>query len=368
MQSAYIYEAYRTPRGRKALFEVKPIDLLATVLTALSSRHGLDQNQVNDLIIGCVTPVGDQGANIAKAVIPYIHWPHTIPGMQINRLCASGLEAVHLAAVKIMTGYNELVIAGGVESMSRVPMESDGGAQIFDPAVLMATRYVPQGVAADLIATKEGYTRETLDEWAIFSHNKAHEAQRRGYFEPSLVPIKDQNGLLILDSDDNVRSTPDKEKMGQLPAVFEDLGMAGFDAIAQLEYPEVEYIQHRHTAANSSAIVDGAAVVLVGSEAYGKKYNKKPRAVIRSMAVVGDEPTVMLEGAAPAAKLALNRAGMNASDIDLWEMNEAFAAAVLKFRGCDGHPLRSLKRKRRSNSDGASSGSYRFHAIRDLVG
>lgn len=333
---AYIFDALRTPRGKGrrngSLYEVKPVDLLATVMNALREKHDLDTARVDDAIMGCVTPVRDQGFNIAKTALLYAGWHESVGGVQINRFCASGLEAVNLAAMKIRSGWEDLVLAGGVESMSRVPMWSDGGAMLHDPEVINRIGYVPQGVAADLIATIENFTREEVDQYALLSQQRAVAAQASGYFDSAVVPIYDRNGMLIADRDEHIRPDADAEKMASLAPVFAQYGAQGFDDIALMKYPEVESINHVHTAGNSSGIVDGAAVVLVGSKTAGEDSGLKPRARIRSVGNVSTEPTIMLTGTIPATQKALKIAGMTTSDIDLWEMNEAFAAPVLKYR------------------------------------
>lgn len=333
---AFIYEAIRTPRGRGkksgALYEVKPIDLLAGLFKEMQQRCSLDTSQVDDVVLGCVTPIGEQGADIAKTAVLYAGWSQRVGGMQLNRFCASGLEAVNLAAIKIRSGWEDLVVAGGIESMSRLPMGSDGGAWITDPEVNRRLGFVPQGISADLIATREGFTRQVVDAYALQSQQRAALAAQNGYFNRSIVPVTDQNGLLILAQDEHIRPDTTMEALATLQPSFAMPGELGFDAVAMLRYPEVEAIQHVHTAGNSSGIVDGAALVLVGSRQKGKELGLKPRARMVSAAVLADEPTIMLQGPAPAARKALAKAGMKPTDIDLWEMNEAFAAAVLKFQ------------------------------------
>lgn len=336
MNEAYIFDTLRTPRGKGkaggALYEVKPIELLATCLDALQKRNDLDTAQVNDVIIGCVTPVGDQGADIAKAALLYAEWDNQVAGMQLNRFCASGLEAVNLAAVRIRSGWEDLIVAGGVESMSRVPMGSDGGALLFDPEVSAKVGYVPQGISADLIATIEGFSREELDNFSVRSQQLAAKAMEKGFFEKSIIPIYDKNGLLVLGKDEYPRPGTSLEKLATLNPAFERIGEGGFDAMALKKYPFVEKIQHVHTAGNSSGIVDGAALALIGSKEAGEKAGLKPRAKIISAAVVGSEPTIMLTGPTPASQKALRQAGMTTKDIDLWEVNEAFAAVALKVQ------------------------------------
>ncbi len=336
MTEAYIYDALRTPRGKGkpsgALYELKPIHLLSTALQSLQERQQLDTSKANDLIVGCVTPINDQGGNIAKAALLYSGWSDEVGGMQINRYCASGLEAVNLAAARIKAGFDELIVAGGIESMSRVPMESDGGPLLFDPEVTSKIAYVPQGVSADLIATIQGFDRATLDTYALQSQQRAAAAQAQGYFKPSIIPIKDANGLIILEEDEYLRPNTSLEALANLKPAFKNIGAEGFDTMALQKYPFVERIHHVHTAGNSSGIVDGAALVLVGNEQIGKDLGLKARARIRAVASVSSEPTIMLQGPTPAAQKALQQAKMKAADIDLWEINEAFASVVLKFQ------------------------------------
>ena len=336
MKEAYIFDAVRTPRGKGkssgSLHEVKPIDLLKTLFDALKERLNLDTSQVEDVILGCVTPIHEQGGNIAKAAAYYSGWGQSVAGMQINRFCASGLESVNLAAMKVRSGWEDMIVAGGIESMSRIQMGTDGGAMMYDPIVSTQINYVPQGVAADLIATKEGFTRERLDEYAFQSQQRAAFAIEKGYFNKSIIPVTDNNDLLILNHDEFVRPKTTLEGLASLKAAFKEIGEMGFDEVALNRYPMVEQIFHRHTAGNSSGIVDGAALVLIGSLEKGKALGLKPRARIVSAAVSGAEPTVMLDGPTPATEKALAKAQMTKKDIDLWEMNEAFAAPVLKFQ------------------------------------
>ncbi len=336
MTEAYIFDAIRTPRGKGkssgALYEVKPVELLAGLLKSLQEKHNLDTAAVEDMLIGCVTPIDDQGADIAKAALLYAGWSDGVAGVQLNRFCASGLEAVNLAAMKIRSGWEDLIVAGGVESMSRVKMESDGGALLFDPEVSGKAGYVPQGISADLIATIEGFSREELDIFAFHSQQKAKTAWEHGHFQKSVIPVFGKNGLLILDKDEHLRPETTVEKLAALPAAFLQPGALGFDAMAIKKYPQVEQISHVHTAGNSSGIVDGAALVLVGSKEKGEALGLKPRARIVAAATVGTEPTIMLTGPAPASEKALKLANMKAKDIDLWEVNEAFAAVVLKLQ------------------------------------
>jgi acetyl-CoA C-acetyltransferase len=337
MREAFIYDSIRTPRGRGkkngSLYEVKPIDLLATLFRALHKRNGeFDTSMVDDVVLGCVTPIGEQGGNIAKFGHAMAGWSESVSGMQINRFCSSGLEAINLAAMKVRSGWENLVVAGGVESMSRNPMGSDGGAWYLDPQVNSKLGFIPQGVSADLIATVEGFTRETLDTYALNSHRKAAFARKNGYFKNSLIPVLDQNGLTILDTDETIREDASMEAMAKLSPSFAMPGELGFDAVAMLKYTSVEQINHVHTPGNSSGIVDGAALTLVGSKEAGEKLGLKPRARIVAAAVDSTDPTIMLTGPAFSARKALKIAGMTAKDIDLWEMNEAFASAVLKFQ------------------------------------
>lgn len=332
---AYLYEAIRTPRAKgKAsgeLHEVKPIDLVVTLMHELVDRTGLDTTQVDDVVLGCVTPIGDQGADIAKAAAMKAGWALDVPGMQLNRFCASGLEAVNLGAMKVRSGWERLIVAGGVESMSRVPMGADGGAWVIDPQTNAATHFVPQGISADLIATMEGFSRTELDQYALRSQQRATHARDHGYFDRSVVPVTDQNGLTILARDSYIRPDTTLDGLAALPAAFAMIGEMGYDFVAQQRYPHIETIHHLHTAGNSSGIVDGAALVLVGSAEMAEVLGLKPRARIRAAALVGSEPTIMLTGPGPAAQKALRLAGMTPADIDLFEINEAFAAVVLRF-------------------------------------
>ena len=335
MTEAYIFDAVRTPRGKGkkdgALHSVKPVDLVAGLLKALEKRNALDTSQVDDIVLGCVTPVGDQGADIAKTAALVADWDETVSGVQLNRFCASGLEAVNLGAMKVRSGFEDLVVVGGVESMSRIPMGSDGGAWAMDPATNMHTNFVPQGVGADLIATLEGFSRQDVDSFALRSQQKAARASADGSFKKSLVPVTDQNGIVILDHDEFIRGDSTLEGLGKLKASFEMMGQMGFDASALRKYSHVERINHVHTPGNSSGIVDGAALMLVGSEAKGKELGLKPRARIVATAVTSTDPTIMLTGPAPATRKALAKAGLSVEDIDLFEVNEAFASVVMKF-------------------------------------
>ena len=335
MTEAYIIDAIRTPRGKGkkdgSLYEVKPISLLTTLLNELKDRHQLDTSKVDDIVLGCVTPIGDQGADIAKIAAIAAGWDNDVAGVQINRFCASGLEAVNLAAQKVRSGWEDLIVAGGVESMSRVPMGSDGGAWVFDPETNIATNFVAQGIGADLIASIDGYTREDVDAFAEQSQKKAAYAQTLGYFDCSIIPVKDKAGVTILAKDEFIKPNTTVESLSTLKPSFASMGQMGFDAIALQKYPEVGAISHVHHAGNSSGIVDGAALVLLASEKAVKEQNLKPRAKVLATALVGTDPTIMLTGPVPAAKKTLEKAGLKLDDIDLFEVNEAFAAVVLRF-------------------------------------
>ena len=335
MSEAYIIDAIRTPRGKGkkdgSLHQVKPISLLTGLLNELQARHQFDTAKVDDIVLGCVTPIGDQGADIAKTAAIAAGWDNDVAGVQINRFCASGLEAVNLAAQKVRSGWEYLVVAGGVESMSRVPMGSDGGPWALDPETNMACDFIPQGIGADLIATIDGYTRSDVDQFAEQSQQKAAAAQANGYFNASVIPVKDKAGVIILDKDEFIKPTTTAEGLGKLNPSFATMGQMGFDAIALQKYPEVGAVNHVHHAGNSSGIVDGAAVVLIASEQAVKEQGLKPRAKVLATALVGADPTIMLTGPAPAARKALAKAGLTIDDIDLFEVNEAFAAVVMRF-------------------------------------
>ena len=336
-EEAFIYEAIRTPRGKGkngALTEVKPLNLVTGLIDEMRSRHSdVDENMISDVILGCVSPVGDQGGDIARTAVIAAGMPDTVGGFQLNRFCASGLEAVNTAAQKVRSGWDDLVYAGGVESMSRVPMGSDGGAMMSDPATNYDAYIVPQGIGADLIATLEGFSREDVDAYALQSQQRAADAWSGGYFAKSIVPVRDQNGLLILDHDEHMRPNTTMESLANLKPAFEALAaMAGFDDVAMQKYHWVEKINHVHTGGNSSGIVDGAALVLIGNEKAGKVNGLTPRARIVATATSGADPTIMLVGPTPAARKVLDRAGLTVDDIDLWELNEAFASVVLKFQ------------------------------------
>ncbi len=334
-QEAYIFDAIRTPRGRGrangALHTIRPIELLTALFGEIECRHQLDTSQIDDLIFGCVTPVGEQGAVIPRAAALWAGWDVDTPGLQINRFCASGLEAVNLAAMKVRSGWADFIVAGGVESMSRVPMGADGGAMHEDPQVSDAINFVPQGIGADLIATLERFSRQELDRYALNSQKRAATAWSEGRFDRSIIPIKNGDGQIALAQDEHMRPDSSLAGLAGLKPAFAAMGEAKYDAIAKRVYPQVEKIEHRHTAGNSSGIVDGAALILVGSKTKGEALGLKPRARLLSAAVVGSEPTIMLTGPAPASRKALQMAGMGLEDVDLIEVNEAFAAVVLKF-------------------------------------
>ncbi|WLG46727.1 acetyl-CoA C-acetyltransferase [Pseudomonas sp. FP1740] len=335
MTQALIFDALRTPRGKGkangALHSVKPVNLVAGLLRALQQRTSLDTSQVDDVVLGCVTPIGDQGADIAKTATQVADWDVSVAGMQLNRFCASGLEAVNLGAMKVRSGFEDLVVVGGVESMSRVAMGSDGGAWALDPETNLHSHFTPQGVGADLIATIEGFSRQDVDAFALHSQQKAARARANGSFNKSLVPVQDQNGIILLDHDEFIRADSTMEGLGKLKPSFEMIGQMGFDATALRVYSQVERINHVHTPGNSSGIVDGAALMLIGSEAKGRALGLQPRARVVATAVTSTDPTIMLTGPAPATRKALAKAGLRVEDIDLFEVNEAFASVVLKF-------------------------------------
>ena len=334
---ALVYDAIRTPRGKGkksgSLHEVKPVDLVVGLLDEIKERNpGLDPHRVDDVVLGVVTPIGDQGADIAKTAAIAAGYPETVAGVQLNRFCASGLEAVNQAAARVRSGFEDLILAGGVESMSRVPMGSDGGAWAMDPRTALDTSFVPQGIGADLIATIEGFARADVDAFAAESQARAAKAQANGYFDRSVVPVKDFNGLTILDKDEFIRPGTTVESLSGLKPSFADIGeQGGFDAVALEKYHWVERIDHVHHAGNSSGIVDGAALVMVGTEQVGIDLGLTPRARILATAVSGADPTIMLTGPAPASRKALAKAGLDPQDIDLYEINEAFAAVAIRF-------------------------------------
>ncbi len=337
MPEAYIYDAVRTPRGKGKkdgrLHEITPIQLATQVLQSIRDRSDIDTADVDDVILGCVSPVGEQGSDIARVAVLNADYAETTAGVQVNRFCASGLEAVNIAAAKVIAGEALFAIGGGVESMSRVPMGSDGAAWAMDPAVAYKTYFAPQGIGADLIATKYGFSRADVDAYAMESQRRAARAWKEGRFRNSVVGVRDVIGEVVLDHDEHMRPGTDMQSLGSLNPAFTAIGeaMPGFDAIALMKYPEVERIEHVHTGGNSSGIVDGAAAVLVGSREIGEKYGLKPRARIRAMASIGSEPMIMLTGPEFVAAKVLQRAGMTADDIDLFELNEAFASVVLRY-------------------------------------
>ncbi|QBQ99350.1 acetyl-CoA C-acetyltransferase [Paraburkholderia pallida] len=335
MSEALIFDALRTPRGKGradgALYEVKPISLLSGVLRELQQRHDLDTGEVDDVVMGIVAPVGEQGGNLAKIAALNAGWDWNASGVQLNRYCASGLEAVNLAAQKVRSGWEDLVVAGGVESMSRIPMGSDGGAWAQDPQTAMDLGFVPQGIGADLQAMLDGYTREDLDAYALASQQRAAAAREGGRFARSLVPVRDASGMVILEHDELIRPNSTMEGLAALKPAFDTPGKMGFDARAIRYYPQVQRIEHVHTSGNSSGIVDGAAALLIGSEKKGRDLGLTPRARVVATAVTGSEPVIMLTGPAPAAHKALAKAGMTVEQIDLFEVNEAFASVPLRF-------------------------------------
>jgi len=334
MSDAFIYDHVRTPRGKGkkdgGLHQATPIWLVRTLLAALQQRNGLDTSLVDDVVLGCVTPVGEQGADIARIAVLDADWAQTVAGVTHSRFCASGLESVNLAAAKVMSGWEDMVVAGGVESMSRWAMGSDGGAWVMDPRVNQKTGFVPQGIGADLIGTLEGWGRGDVDAFALRSHQRASAARAEGRFARSLVSVRDIAGLVMLDRDETIRDNASMEALARLEPSFATMGQMGFDATALRRYTTVERIEHIHHAGNSSGIVDGAALMLVGNAEAGRKTGLEPRARIKAAAVIGSEPTIMLTGPTPACKKALAKAGMAAKDIDLWEVNEAFAVVPMK--------------------------------------
>ncbi len=339
---AFIYDAIRTPRGKGkaggSLNEVKPIALVTGLLEALKNRHQLDTSKVDDLVLGCVSPLADQGGDIAKIALLASSWDQSVAGVQMHRFCASGLEAVNTAAMKVASGWEDLVVAGGVESMSRVPMGSDGGAWAHDPMTNIKTGFVPQGIGADLIATIEEFSREDVDKFAVRSQLRAAKATAEGYFSKSLIPVKDLNGLPILEHDEFIRAGTTLEGLAKLKPAFQGLGEMGMNDVIKLRYPDVESINHVHHAGNSSGIVDGAALVLIGNEATGKELGLFPRGRIVATAVVGSEPSIMLTGPVPATQKVLQKAGLQIDDMDLVELNEAFASVVMRFQKKLGVP------------------------------
>jgi len=332
---AYIYDAVRTPRskGKKDgnLHEVKPVDLGSGLLNSLQERNDLDTAYVDDVIMGCVSPVGEQGSDIAKMIVQNANWDESVAGVQLNRFCSSGLEAVNTAAQKVASGWEQLIVAGGVESMSRVPMGSDGGAMLGDAAFVVEQSSIPQGIGADTIATLDGYTREEIDAYALESQRRAAHARDNGYFDHSVIPVRDKNGLTILAKDDFIKPASTMDILGGLRASFEQIGRIGFDEIMIKKYKSLDRINHVHTPGNSSGIVDGASAVLIGSEQAGKDLGLKARAKIVAGAVLSSDPIIMLTGPGPSAKKCLKIAGLAATDIDLWEINEAFASVAMRY-------------------------------------
>jgi len=335
MESAYIYDAVRTPRGKGreggALNHLTPLELQKALVAAIIERNDLDAGAINDIILGCVTQVGEQGGNIAKVAALVSNLPSSVSGITINRYCTSGLDAANFAAMKVMTGIDDIVLAGGVESMSRVPMGSDGGAWALDPETNLQLSFVPQGVGADLIATLEDFEREQIDAYALRSQQRAAAARAAGRFATSVVAVKDAVGDTILGEDEFIKPHTTLEGLASLKASFEEMGRMGYDAVALQRYPQVERIRHVHTAGNSSGIVDGAAAVLVGSEAMAKAFDLTPRARVLATALSGADPTIMLTGPMPAARKALAKAGLTIDQIDLFEVNEAFAVVPMRF-------------------------------------
>ena len=337
MAEAYIYDAVRTPRGKGrkdgSLHEITPIQLATQVLQAVRDRTGIDTRDVDDVILGCVSPVGEQGADIARIAVLNADYAETTAGVQVNRFCASGLEAVNMAAAKVIAGEAEFAIGGGVESMSRVPKGSDGGAWAMDPAVAFKSYFAPQGIGADLIATLEGFSRDDVDAYAVESQKRAARAWAEKRFAKSIIPVRDVIGEVVLDHDEYMRPQTDMQSLASLSPSFQAMGeqMPGFDEIAKLRYPEIERVNHVHHAGNSSGIVDGASAVLVGNREIGEKYGIKPRARIRGMASIGSEPLIMLTGPSYVTQKLLGRLGMTVNDIDLFELNEAFASVVLRM-------------------------------------
>ena len=333
---AYIFDAVRTPRGKGkkdgGLYGTTPIELAATALRALKVRNQLDTALVDDVILGCVTPIGEQGACIGRLAVLAADYDECVAGVQINRFCASGLEACNMAAAQVMSGQSALAVGGGVESMSRVPMGTDGGAWPVDPRCAMKTYFVPQGVSADVIATQSNYSRRDVDAYAVESHRRAQRATEAGWFGRSIVPVRDLNGMVVLDRDETIRPQTSLESLADLKPSFAEMGEKfGFDAVIGQRYPELERVNHVHHAGNSSGIVDGAAAVLIGNREIGALIGARPRARIRAFASIGSEPSIMLTGPSYAAEKALRHAGMEVADIDLFELNEAFAAVVLRF-------------------------------------
>lgn len=335
-ETAYIYEAIRTPRSKGkadgSLNEVKPINLVTTLLKEMTDRHDFDTSRVDDVMLGCVAPVMEQGSVLPKIALQKAGWDESVAGAQVNRFCASGLDTFNTAAAKIASGWEDLVCAGGFESMSRVPMGADGGPFAEDPETNLQTGFVPQGIGADLIATIDGYSRDDVDAVGVASQKKAAHAQAQGWFDRSVVPVRDENGVVILEKDDFLKPNTDMQTLGALKPSFAAMGQFGYDQVALAKYPEVERINHVHTPGNSSGIVDGASLILLGNEQAGKDLGLTPRGRVVSVALTGTEPTIMLTGPGPASKKALAKAGLTIDDIDLVEINEAFASVVLRLQ------------------------------------
>ena len=335
MAEAYIYDAVRTPRGKGkkdgSLHEITALSLSVQTLEAVRDRNQLDTARVDDVILGCVAPIGEQGADVARTAVLTAGWAQTTAGVQINRFCASGLEACNMAAAKVISGEADMAVGGGVEAMSRVPMGSDGGAWPVDPASAFPTYFVPQGVSADMIATKWGFSRADVDAYSVESHKRAARSWSEGRFAKSVVPVKDQLGLVRLDHDEMVRPNADMQTLGALNPSFAAMGQMAFDAVINQRYPEVERVDHVHTPGNSSGIVDGAAAVLFGTKDAGAAAGLKPRARVKGFASIGSEPSIMLTGPSYVTEKLLKRLGMSVGDIDLYELNEAFAAVVLRY-------------------------------------
>lgn len=336
MAQAFIYDAVRTPRGKGkaegSLHEIQPVQLLTLLLKAIRERNNLDTSLVDDVITGCVSPVGEQGADIARTAVLMAGYSQSTAGVQLNRFCSSGLEAINIGAAHVMSGQHEMVIAGGIESMSRIPMGSDGGALFTSPEIIGEHKLVPQGISADLIATIYGFSRESADKFAVESHKKANEATKKGHFKKSIIAVKDNLGNTIIDTDEGIRPETTMETLAQLKPSFEMMGqMGGLDALALQKYPEVERINHIHHAGNSSQITDGSGLLLIGSKEAGEKAGLKPRARIHSYTIVGSEPTIMLTGPAPSTKKLLKKNGMSVNDIDVFEVNEAFAVVPMLY-------------------------------------
>ena len=336
MTDAFIYDHLRSPRGRGkvdgSLHEVSTVNLASQVLKGVRERNNLDPELVDDVVMGCVDPIGEAGGDVARISALVAGYGDHVPGIQINRFCASGLDAVNFAAAEVMSGQHDMTIGGGVESMSRIGIGASGGAWFMDPMCAIPTYFMPQGVSADLIATKYGFSRDDVDAYAVESQKRAGEAWEQGRFKKSILPIKDVNGITLLDRDEHMRPTTTMQSLASLKPAFVEIGqLGGYDAVATQRYPEVEEVNHVHHAGNSSGIVDGAAAVLIGNKDAGKSAGLKPRARIKAFANIGSEPGIMLTGPIPVTKKVLKKAGMAATDIDLWELNEAFASVVLRY-------------------------------------